>query len=100
MTKEEIKRICQIYDNLRRERDAATIAYNFDDIFYEHVLATYNLSQPSLLQEQSEVKEIDLKQEFYDFLDVLTGKDNGHLSEDELFRIAEYFFELGLNTRK
>ena len=44
-----------------------------------------------------EVEEVDLEKEFYDFLDTLTGKDNGHLSEDELFRIAEYFYELGLN---
>lgn len=46
-----------------------------------------------------EVKEVDLKNEFYDFLDTLIGKDNGHLSEDELFRIAEYFYELGLKAR-
>lgn len=46
-----------------------------------------------------ETKEIDLKKEFYDFLDTLTGKDNGHLSEDELFRIAEYFYELGLTQK-
>ena len=47
-----------------------------------------------------EVKEMNLEKEFYDFLDTLIGKDNGHLSEFELFRIAEYFFELGLNTQK
>ena len=47
-----------------------------------------------------EVKEVDLEKEFYDFLDTLIGKDNGHLSEDELFRIAEYFFELGLKAKK
>ena len=47
-----------------------------------------------------EVKEVFLAEEFYDFLDTLTGKDNGHLSEDELFRIAEYFFELGLKAQK
>ena len=47
-----------------------------------------------------EVKEEDLGKEFYDFLDTLIGKDNGHLSEDELFRIAEYFFELGLKMQK
>ena len=47
-----------------------------------------------------ETKEVDLEKEFYDFLDALTGKDNGHLSEDELFRIAEYFYELGLKTQK
>lgn len=46
-----------------------------------------------------ETKEVDLKKEFYDFLDTLTGKDNGHLSEDELFRIAEYFYELGLTEK-
>ena len=47
-----------------------------------------------------EVKEVDLEKEFYDFLDTLIGKDNGHLSEDELFRIAEYFYELGLKAQK
>lgn len=47
-----------------------------------------------------EVKEVDLEKEFYDFLDTLIGKDNGHLSEDELFRIAEYFFELGLKAKR
>lgn len=47
-----------------------------------------------------ETKEVDLEKEFYDFLDTLIGKDNGHLSEDELFRIAEYFYELGLNTQR
>lgn len=48
MTKEDIKQICQIYDNFRSELDAATIAYNSDDTFWEHILATYNLSQSSL----------------------------------------------------
>ena len=48
----------------------------------------------------SKTKEADLEKEFYDFLNTLTGKDNGHLSENELFRIAEYFYELGLNTHK
>ena len=47
-----------------------------------------------------EVEEVDWEKEFYDFLDTCTGKDNGHLSEDELFRIAEYFFELGLKAQK
>ena len=47
-----------------------------------------------------ETKEVDLDKEFYDFLDTLIGKDIGHLSEDELFRIAEYFYELGLNAGK
>ena len=47
-----------------------------------------------------EVKEVFSAEEFYDFLDTLTGKDNGHLSEGELFRIAEYFYELGLKTQK
>lgn len=46
-----------------------------------------------------EVKKVDLEKEFYDFLDLLIGKDNGHLSEDELFSIAEYFFELGLKAK-
>jgi len=47
-----------------------------------------------------EVKEVDLEKEFYDFLDTLTGKDDGHLSENELFRIAEYFYELGMQQSK
>ena len=46
-----------------------------------------------------ELKDVDLEKEFYDFLDTLIGKDNGHLSEDELFRIAEYFYELGLKAK-
>ena len=57
MTVKDIKRICQIYDNLRRERDAATIAYNSEDTFWEHVLATYNLSQPSLPSNLDEAAE-------------------------------------------
>lgn len=48
MTKEEIKNICKIYDNFRRERDATTIAYNSEDTFWAHILTTYNLSKPSL----------------------------------------------------
>ena len=47
-----------------------------------------------------ETKEVDLEKEFYDFLNLLIGKDNGHLSEDELFSIAEYFFNLGLKLQK
>lgn len=47
-----------------------------------------------------ETKEVNLEKEFYDFLDTLIGKDNGRLSEDELFRIAEYFYELGLKAQK
>lgn len=48
---------------------------------------------------EKKYKEVDLKKEFYDFLDTLIGKDNVHLSEDELFRIAEYFYELGLKAK-
>jgi hypothetical protein len=29
-----------------------------------------------------EIKDVDLEKAFYDFLDTLIGKDNGHLSED------------------
>ena len=57
MTKEDIKQICQIYDNFRRERDAATIIYNSDDTFWEHILATYNLSQPSLTSNLDDAAE-------------------------------------------
>ena len=59
MTKEDIKQICQIYDNFRSERDAATIAYNSDNAFWEHILATYNLSHPSL---PFEIDEAALKE--------------------------------------
>ena len=54
----------------------------------------------SYILENIKVPEVDLEKEFYDFLDTLIGKDNGHLSENELFRIAEYFFELGLKAQK
>jgi len=57
MTKEEIKQICRIYDGLRAERDAATIAYNSEDTFWEHVLVTYNLSQPSFPSNLDEAAE-------------------------------------------
>lgn len=57
MTVEDIKRICQIYDNFRAERDAATIAYNSEDTFWEHVLATYNLSQPYNISNLDEAAE-------------------------------------------
>lgn len=63
MTKEEIKQICQIYDNFRSERDAATITYNSDNAFWEHVLATYNLSHPSLPSEIDEVAEESMPEE-------------------------------------
>lgn len=46
-----------------------------------------------------EMKEMDLEKEFYDFLDTLIGKDNGYLSEDELFSIAKHFYELGLKSK-
>lgn len=57
MTLEDIKQICQIYDNLRRERDAATIAYSSEDLFWEHVLTVYNLSHPSLPNNLDEATE-------------------------------------------
>lgn len=57
MTRKEIKQICQIYDGLRAERDAATIAYNSEDTFWEHVLAIYKLSQPSLPSNLDEAAE-------------------------------------------
>lgn len=67
---------------------------NLEDYFegYEDALTLFKEQFLDTL----EAKEVDLEKEFYDFLDTLTGKDNGHLSEDELFRIAEYFYELGL----
>lgn len=61
--------------------------------------AGVELARDPRYKENLEVKEVDLEKEFYDFLDTLVGKDNGHLSEDELFRIAEYFYELGLTQK-
>ena len=86
MVKEEIEK-------LRKETkwhfDEYTEGYNdaLDDVL-------------SVIRSSEENVSEDLEKEFYDFLDTLIGKDNGHLSEDELFRIAEYFFELGLKARK
>ena len=57
MTQEEIKRICQIYDDIRRERDAATIGYNSEDAFWEHVTVMCNLSKPSLPSNLNEAAE-------------------------------------------
>ena len=59
----------------------------------------YELAKLRDFLDTLEVKEVDLEKEFYDFLDTLIGKDNGHLSEDELFRIAEYFYEFGLKAK-
>ena len=53
-----------------------------------------------LLLNNLKAKQVNLEKEFYDFLDTLIGKDNGRLSEDELFRIAEYFYELGVKSQK
>lgn len=47
ITVEEIKKICGIYDSAKRERDAATIAYNSEDTFWEHVLTMYKFSRPA-----------------------------------------------------
>lgn len=40
-TPEEIKKICTIYDNLKQERECATILYNSDETFFNHVLMEY-----------------------------------------------------------
>ena len=65
-----------------------------DKIMYQ--IGAYN--KVISLIDTLEVKEVDLEKEFYDFLDTLIGKDNGHLSEDELFELAKHFFELGLTV--
>lgn len=75
MTKEEIKQICQIYDNLRAERDAATIAYNSDDVFWEHVLATYKLTQPSLPSNLDEAAEEFEKHAMEDYDEICVNED-------------------------
>ena len=57
MTIEEIKQICRIYDNFRREQDVATIAYNSEDTFWTHILTAYNFSQLSLPDNLDEAAE-------------------------------------------
>lgn len=57
MTIEDIKDICRIYDNFRREQDAVTLVYNSEDTFWEHILATYNLSKPSLSSDLDEAAD-------------------------------------------
>ena len=41
LTPEEIKKICIIYDNLNQERKCATVLYNSDETFFNHVLMVY-----------------------------------------------------------
>lgn len=41
LTPEEIKKICTIYDNLNQERKCATVLYNSDETFFNHVLMEY-----------------------------------------------------------
>lgn len=41
LTPEEIKKICTIYDNLNEERKCATVLYNSDETFFNHVLMEY-----------------------------------------------------------
>jgi hypothetical protein len=41
LTSEEIKKICTIYDNLNQERECATVLYNSDETFFNHVLMEY-----------------------------------------------------------
>lgn len=81
MTKEDIKQICQIYDNFRSERDVATIAYNSDDTFWEHILATYlQQEQPELsnnLVDADAVRE-DFITEVYRVLDADTTNDRAN----------------------
>ena len=97
MTQEEIKQICQIYDNLRAERDAATIAYNSEDTFWGHVLATYKLTQPSL---PSNLDEAAKKVE--DYYDV--GEEHGYLHchhgdiKDAFKAGAEWMAGQGVNS--
>lgn len=91
MTKEDIKQICQIYDNFRSERDAATIAYNSDDTFWEHILATYNLSQPSL---PSNLDEAARKYGFEEYRRRCEGGDYG-TSEDAFKAGAEWMAKQG-----
>ena len=54
MTREDIKRICTIYDNLRNEQYRGAIAYNSDDTLFEHVLANYKTIEPQGLDEAAE----------------------------------------------
>lgn len=43
LTPEEIKKICTIYDNLNQERKCATVLYNSDETFFNHVLMEYEV---------------------------------------------------------
>lgn len=94
MTKEDIKQICQIYDNFRSEQDAATIAYNSDDTFWEHILATYNLSQPSL---PSNLDEAARKYGFEEYRRRCEGGEYG-TSEDAFKAGAEWMAGQGVSV--
>lgn len=91
----EIESKIEKYTKRGEESDAKRDGYG---MYWGGVLSCLN--EIRTLCDTLEAKEVDLEKEFYDFLDTLIGKDNGHLSEDELFRIAEYFFELGLKAQK
>lgn len=41
LTSEVIKKICTIYENLKQERECATVLYNSDETFFNHVLMEY-----------------------------------------------------------
>lgn len=97
-TKEDIKQICQIYDNFRSERDVAIIAYNSDDTFWEHILATYNLSKPSLPSNLDEAAEKSYKE--YDVKTAVKPKEHpvGFLFFDGFKAGAEWMAGQGVSV--
>ena len=89
----ELKRLIAYSQNMEDNAINSSMQQFFDGIKEGYTDALSSI-------QSIETKEVNLEKEFYDFLDTLIGKDNGHLSEDELFSIAEYFYGLGLKAKK
>lgn len=106
MTKEDVKRLCTIYDNMRNEQRRGTIAYNSEDTFYGCVLATFRTIEPSLSSNLDEVGKTTIKKEFDDYIEKKRAweKDNYEIEYDngdsfnhtyDLYPLAQHFFDLG-----
>ena len=92
MTKEEIKHVCMVYDDIRRQRDAATIGYNSEDAFWEHITVMCNLSKLSLPSNLDEAAE-----EFSDGeWDGLHDNDGNTLYTEDMI---QYAFKAGAEWR-
>ena len=113
ITPEEIKKICTIYDNLNQERKCATVLYNSDETFFNHVLMEYKTIAQNIKEEvkKMEVKEVDFGTEVYKYMDehfrvyddgnqTLQNKDKHTLiGRVDAENIAKHFFELGLKAK-